>query len=204
MACNTVLATNMLLILPLYNIYTSKMTWMWPPVVCCTQELEIQASHHGINATLSPGLNTEASFIQNQLLQPNPSMQAGAGDGQPPSHLNMDGAMAQTSPSPFLAVPPSGSPAAVAVNGPLHLETFSFTELDEHAASDLYPDVGLSDILMDDVRGSDVLFSPMSPGASKTSSQGSSINMEDDLWPNIPLDVCFSAFSLCGTLWVFF
>ncbi|XP_009304311.1 transcription factor E3b isoform X3 [Danio rerio] len=144
------------------------------------QELEIQARHHGLNATVSPGLNTEASFIQNQLLQPNASMQAGVGDGQPQSHLNMDGAMAQTSPSPFLSVPPSGSPAAVAVSGPLHLETFSFTELDEHA-SDLYPDVGLSDILMDDVRGSDVLFSPMSPGASKTSSQGSSVNMEDDL-----------------------
>uniref|UniRef100_A0A673GYE1 Transcription factor E3-like n=1 Tax=Sinocyclocheilus rhinocerous TaxID=307959 RepID=A0A673GYE1_9TELE len=92
-----------------------------------------------------------------------------------------------TSPSPFLTIPSSSSPAAAAVSGPLDLDTFSFAELDDPTASDLYPDVGFSDILMDDgctmpiVRSSDPLFSPMSPGASKTSSRRSSVTMEDDL-----------------------
>lgn len=157
-----------------------------PPAVCCTQELEMQARHHGLNSAVSPGLGTDASFLQQQILQANQSMQSCPGECQPQSHLNMDAAMAQTSPSPFLTMPPSGSPAAAAVSGPLDLETFSFAELDDPTASDLYSEVGLSDILMDDgctmptVRSSDVLFSPMSPGASKTSNE-SSVNMEDDL-----------------------
>lgn len=151
------------------------------------QELEMQARHHGLNSAVSQSLSTDASFLQQQLLQANQSMQPGAGEAQPQSHLSMDAAMAQTSPSPFLTIPPSGSPAAAAVSGPLDLDTFSFAELDDATASDLYSDVGLSDILMDDgctmptVRSSDVLFSQMSPGASKTSSHESSVNMEDDL-----------------------
>ncbi|XP_056107452.1 transcription factor E3b isoform X3 [Rhinichthys klamathensis goyatoka] len=146
------------------------------------QELEMQARHHGLNTAVSQGLSTDASFLQQQLLQANQSMQPGVGEGQPQSHLSMDAAMAQT--SPFLAIPPSGSPAAAAVSGPLDLDTFSFADLDDPTASDLYSDVALSDILMDDsctmptVRSSDVLFSP---GASKTSSHDSSVNMEDDL-----------------------
>uniref|UniRef100_A0A672NPA4 Transcription factor E3-like n=1 Tax=Sinocyclocheilus grahami TaxID=75366 RepID=A0A672NPA4_SINGR len=118
------------------------------------QALEMQAHHHGFSTTMSPGLN---------------------------------GVMTQTSPSPFLTIPSSSTPAAAAVSGPLDLDTFSFAELDDPTASDLYPDVGFSDILMDDgctmptVRSSDPLFSPMSPGASKTSSRRSSVTMEDDL-----------------------
>ncbi|KAI2659172.1 Transcription factor E3 [Labeo rohita] len=148
------------------------------------QELEMQARHHGLSAAVPPGLSAEASFLQQQLLQGNQSMQPGTGESQPQSHLSIT----QTSTSSFLAIPPSGSPAAAAaVSGPLDLDTFSFAELDESSASDLYPDVGLSDILMDDgctmpaVRSSDLLFSPMSPGASKTSSRRSSVTMEDDL-----------------------
>ncbi|XP_058647824.1 transcription factor E3b isoform X1 [Onychostoma macrolepis] len=149
------------------------------------QELEMQARHHGLSSAMPQGLSADASFLQQQLLQGNQSMQPGSGEGQPQSHLSMDGVMTQT--SPFLTVPSSSSPAAAAVSGPLNLDTFSFAELDDPSASDLYPDVGFSDILMDDgcmmhsVRPSDTLFSPMSPGASKTSSRRSSMNMEDDL-----------------------
>ncbi|KAK7119391.1 hypothetical protein R3I94_021284 [Phoxinus phoxinus] len=148
------------------------------------QELEIQARQHGLNTAVSQGLSTDASFLQQQILEANLSMQSGVGEGQPQSHLSMEAAMAQTSSSPFLTIPPSGSPAAAAVSGPLDLDTFSFADLDDPTASDLYSDVGLSDILMDDsctmstVRSSDVLFSP---GASKTNSHDSSVNMEDDL-----------------------
>ncbi|KAK2874223.1 hypothetical protein Q8A67_021376 [Cirrhinus molitorella] len=148
------------------------------------QELEMQACHHGLTTGMSPGLSAEASFLQQQLLQGNQSMQPGSSEGQPQSHLSIT----QTSSSPFLTIPPSGSPAAAAaVSGPLDLDTFSFAELDDPSASDLYHDVGLSDILMDDgcamptVRSSDPLFSPVSPGASKTSSGRSSVTMEDDL-----------------------
>uniref|UniRef100_A0A671QYA6 Transcription factor E3-like n=1 Tax=Sinocyclocheilus anshuiensis TaxID=1608454 RepID=A0A671QYA6_9TELE len=151
------------------------------------QELEMQASHHGlrISSAMSPGLSADASFLQQQLLQGNQSMQPGSVEGQPQSHLSMDGVMTQT--SPFLTIPSSSSPAAAAVSGPLNLDTFSFAELDDASASDLYPDVGLSDILMDDgctmptVRPSDTLFSPVSSGASKTCSRRSSVAMEDDL-----------------------
>uniref|UniRef100_A0A8C2G8S7 Transcription factor binding to IGHM enhancer 3b n=1 Tax=Cyprinus carpio TaxID=7962 RepID=A0A8C2G8S7_CYPCA len=149
------------------------------------QELEMQARHHGLSTTMSPGLSADASFLQQQLLQGNQSMQPGSGEGQPQSHLSMDGVMTQT--SPFLTIPSSSSPAAAAVSGPLNLDTFSFAELDGASASDLYHDVGLSDILMDDSctmptgRPSDSLFSPMSPGASKTSSRRSSMTMEDEL-----------------------
>ncbi|XP_051528813.1 transcription factor E3-like [Myxocyprinus asiaticus] len=151
------------------------------------QELEMQAQLHGLSASMSPGLGSDTSFLQQQLQQANQSLQPIAGEGQPQTHLTMEGAMAQTSPSPFLTVPPSVSPAGAAVSGPLDLGAFSFAELDDPTASDLYPDVGLSDILMDEgytlstVRSSDALFSPVSPGASKTSSRRSSMNMEEDL-----------------------
>uniref|UniRef100_A0A673HUP7 Transcription factor E3-like n=1 Tax=Sinocyclocheilus rhinocerous TaxID=307959 RepID=A0A673HUP7_9TELE len=149
------------------------------------QELEMQARHHGLSSAMSPGLSADASFLQQQLLQGNQSMQPGFVEGQSQSHLSMDGVMTQT--SPFLIIPSSSSPAAAAVSGPLNLDTFSFAELDDASASDLYPDVGLSDILMDDgctmptVRPSDTLFSPVSSGASKTCSRRSSVAMEDDL-----------------------
>ncbi len=160
----------------------------------------MQAGHHGLPSAMSQGLSAEASFLQQQLLQGNQSMQPGPGEGQPQSHLSLDGVMTQT--SPFLTVPSSSSPAAAAaVSGPLNLGTFSFAELDDPSGSDLYPDVGFSDILMDDGctmptgRLSDTLFSQMSPGAS---SRRSSVTMEDDLWPNWPLNVCFCVFSRVG------
>uniref|UniRef100_A0A3Q3BEN5 Transcription factor binding to IGHM enhancer 3b n=1 Tax=Kryptolebias marmoratus TaxID=37003 RepID=A0A3Q3BEN5_KRYMA len=70
---------------------------------------------------------------------------------------------------------------------PLDLGTLSFAELDDPSASALYPDVGLGDILMDEgcalspERGAEPLFSPLSPGASKTSSRRSSFEMDEDL-----------------------
>lgn len=140
----------------------------------------MQAGHHGLSTAMSQGPSAEASFLQQQLLQGNQSMQPGSGEGQPQSHLSMDGVMTQT--SPFLTS--SSSPAAAAVSGPLNLDTFSFAELEDPSGSDLYPDVGFSDILMDDGctmptgRLSDMLFSQMSPGAS---SRRSSMTMEDDL-----------------------
>ncbi|TRY66548.1 hypothetical protein DNTS_015924 [Danionella cerebrum] len=121
------------------------------------QELEMQAQHHSLSSSLSPNLSTDASLLQSQLLQPSQSMQGNA--------QSRDGAGAQT--SPFLSETP-------------HLETFSFTELEDPSGSNLYPDMEFSDIMMD-VRTSDPLFSPISTGASKTSSRGSSVNMEDDL-----------------------
>ncbi|XP_051531500.1 transcription factor E3-like [Myxocyprinus asiaticus] len=148
------------------------------------QELEMQARLQGLSATMSSGLGSDTSLLQQQLHQANQSMQLIAGEGQPQTRLTMEGAMAQTSPSPFLTVAPSSS---AAVSGPLDLGAFSFAELDDPTASDLYSDVGLSDILMDEgctfstVRSSDPLFSPVSPGVSKTSSRSSSLNMEEDL-----------------------
>lgn len=151
------------------------------------QELEMQARVHGLATPLSPGPSSDVLFLQQQLPQANQSLQPSVGESQAQTQLTMDGAMAQTSPSPFLTVPPSGSPAGAVVSGPLDLGTFSFAELDEPSASDLYTDVSLDDILMDEggtlptIRHSDPLFSPMSSGASKTSSRRSSMNMEEDL-----------------------
>ncbi|KAI7795138.1 transcription factor E3b [Triplophysa rosa] len=148
------------------------------------QQLEMQAGVHGLATPLS---SSDVSFLQQQLPQANQSLQPSVGESQAHTQLTMDGAMAQTSPSPFLTVPPSGSLAGAVVSGPLDLGTFSFAELDEPSASDLYTDVGLNDILMEEggmlptIRSSDPFFSPMSPGASKPSSRRSSINMEDDL-----------------------
>ncbi|XP_051967356.1 transcription factor E3-like [Xyrauchen texanus] len=149
------------------------------------QELEMQARLQGLSATMSSGMGSDTSFLQQQLHQANQSLQLIA--GEPQTHLTMEGAMAQSSHSPFLTVAPSGSPAGAAVSGPLDLGAFSFAELDDPTTSDLYSDVGLGDILMDEgctfstVRSSDPLFSPVSPGVSKTSSRTSSLNMEEDL-----------------------
>uniref|UniRef100_A0A8C7XNM2 Transcription factor binding to IGHM enhancer 3b n=1 Tax=Oryzias sinensis TaxID=183150 RepID=A0A8C7XNM2_9TELE len=60
-------------------------------------------------------------------------------------------------------------------------------QLDDTSATALYPDVGLGDILMDEGCGlspdrvDESLFSPLSPGASKTSSRRSSLDMDEDL-----------------------
>lgn len=90
-------------------------------------------------------------------------------------------------PASFLSPPSSDSPAQVTISSPLDLGSLSFAELDNTAASALYPDVGLGDILMDDGctlspdRMAEPLFSPLSPGASKTSSRRSSFDMDEDL-----------------------
>ena len=70
----------------------------------------------------------------------------------------------------------------VTISSPLDLGSLSFAELDEASASALYPDVSLSSILMDEgctmspEREGDPLFSPLSPGASR-----SSLDMDEDL-----------------------
>uniref|UniRef100_A0A3Q3IYZ7 BHLH domain-containing protein n=1 Tax=Monopterus albus TaxID=43700 RepID=A0A3Q3IYZ7_MONAL len=96
-------------------------------------------------------------------------------------------AIGQPLPASFLSPPSSDSPAGVTISSPLDLGTLSFVELDDTSASALYPDVGLGDILMDEgctlspERVAEPLFSPLSPGASKTSSRRSSLEMDEDL-----------------------
>uniref|UniRef100_A0A8C2ZF10 Transcription factor binding to IGHM enhancer 3b n=1 Tax=Cyclopterus lumpus TaxID=8103 RepID=A0A8C2ZF10_CYCLU len=78
-------------------------------------------------------------------------------------------------------------PHGVTINSPLDLGSLSFAELDDSSASALYPDVGLGDFLMDEGctlspdRMAEPLFSPLSPGASKSSSRRSSLEMDEDL-----------------------
>uniref|UniRef100_A0A3Q1CVH3 BHLH domain-containing protein n=1 Tax=Amphiprion ocellaris TaxID=80972 RepID=A0A3Q1CVH3_AMPOC len=97
------------------------------------------------------------------------------------------GAAGQPLPASFLSPPSSDSPAGVTISSPLDLGSLSFAELDDTSASALYPDVGLGDILMDEgcalspERLAEPLFSPLSPGASKTSSRRSSLEMDEDL-----------------------
>lgn len=144
------------------------------------QELEIQARHHGLPAgtSMAPGLSTDTS-LQQSVLQSSPSVLPAAGAAQ-----NLLG---QALPASFLSPPSSDSPAGVTISSPLDLGSLSFAELDDTSASALYPDVGLGDILMDDgctlspERGVEPLFSPLSPGASKTSSRRSSFDMDEDL-----------------------
>uniref|UniRef100_A0AAY4CWA5 BHLH domain-containing protein n=1 Tax=Denticeps clupeoides TaxID=299321 RepID=A0AAY4CWA5_9TELE len=115
------------------------------------QELEMQARLHGLSSTMSP---VDTSLLPQQL-QPQPNALHASG------------------------VDPHSSS--------LDLGSLSFAELDDPSASSLYPDVGLGDILMDEdgtlpsVRSGDPLFSPLSPGASKTSSRRSSFSMDEDL-----------------------
>uniref|UniRef100_A0A8C8HEW8 BHLH domain-containing protein n=1 Tax=Oncorhynchus tshawytscha TaxID=74940 RepID=A0A8C8HEW8_ONCTS len=71
------------------------------------------------------------------------------------------------------------------LHSPLDLGSVSFTELDDPSNAGLYLDVGLGDIIMDEgytlsPERVDPLFF-VSPGASKTSSRGSSFSMEEDL-----------------------
>uniref|UniRef100_A0A8C4ITV6 Transcription factor binding to IGHM enhancer 3b n=1 Tax=Dicentrarchus labrax TaxID=13489 RepID=A0A8C4ITV6_DICLA len=118
------------------------------------QELEVQARIHGLSSSssISPALT-----------------------------------IGQSLPASFLSPPSSDSPAGVTISSPLDLGSLSFAELDDTSASALYPDVGLGDILMDDGctmspdRIGEPLFSPLSPGASKTSSRRSSLEMDEDL-----------------------
>uniref|UniRef100_A0A3B4XW15 Transcription factor binding to IGHM enhancer 3b n=1 Tax=Seriola lalandi dorsalis TaxID=1841481 RepID=A0A3B4XW15_SERLL len=140
------------------------------------QELEMQARIHGLSNSnsISSGLGSDPSLLQH------------AG-GAPSQNLLSLGAIGQPLPASFLSPPSSDSPAGVTISSPLDLGSLSFAELDDTSASALYPDVGLGDILMDDgctlspERVGDPLFSPLSPGASKTSSRRSSLEMDEDL-----------------------
>lgn len=150
------------------------------------QELEMQARLHGLPAAnnISSGLSSDVSLRQQQ------QQQQAATHTNPgaASTLNLSslGAVAQPLPASFLSPPSSDSPAGVTISSPLDLGSLSFAELDDPAASALYPDVGLGDILMDDgcalspERMAEPLFSPLSPGASKTSSRRSSLEMDED------------------------
>ncbi|XP_017574623.1 transcription factor E3b isoform X1 [Pygocentrus nattereri] len=144
------------------------------------QELEMQARLHGLSSNLSSssGISSDSPFLQ-------PPAQASVGEplSHSHTHLGLDGAVGQT--SSFLAPPPSGSPG-LALAAPLDLGTLSFSELDEPAGSSLYPDVSLGDMLMEECTLSpgtapNALLNSNSPGASKTSSQRSSLDMEEDL-----------------------
>lgn len=154
------------------------------------QELEMQARLHGLANpnTLTAGLGSDAAMLQQQQPPPQP------GQAPPPSaggntaqNLLSLAAAGQPLPASFLSPPSSDSPAGVTLSSPLDLGSLSFAELDDNSASALYPDVGLGDILMDEGcalspdRVGEPLFSPLSPGASKTSSRRSSLEMDEDL-----------------------
>ncbi|XP_060925658.1 transcription factor E3b isoform X1 [Limanda limanda] len=153
------------------------------------KELEIQANLHGLSnsTSVSSGLGSDPSLLQQQsILQSGQCLPPSAG-GLSSQNLLSLGAMGQPLPASFLSPPSSDSPAGVTLNSPLDIGSLSFAELDDHSASALYPDVSLGDILMDDGctlspdRLGDPLFSPLSPGASKSSSRRSSLEMDEDL-----------------------
>lgn len=155
------------------------------------QELEMQARLHGISMpnSVSSGLGSDAPLLHQQVQQSSQSLPPSSGGASSQNFLGLrTTAIGQPLPASFLSPPSSDSPAGVTISSPLDLGSLSFAELDDTSASALYPDVGLGDILMDDgctlspERVADPLFSPLSPGASKTSSRRSSLEMDEDLW----------------------
>lgn len=145
----------------------------------------MQARLHGLSAAgVSLALRSDPSLLQHQAAPQ--SSQSVPGGASTQSFVGL-GAAGQPLPASFLSPPSSDSPAGVTISSPLDLGSLSFAELDDHAASALYPDVGLGDILMDEgcalspEQGAEPLFSPLSPGASKTSSRRSSFEMDEDL-----------------------
>ncbi|XP_059185599.1 transcription factor E3b isoform X2 [Centropristis striata] len=152
------------------------------------QELEMQARLHGLSPDPSPMQQQQQQQQQQQIPQSGPSLPPNAGGLSTQTLLSLGVAgMGQPLPASFLSPPSSDSPAGVTISSPLDLGSLSFAELDDASASALYPDVGLGDILMDDgctlspERMAEPLFSPLSPGASKTSSRRSSLEMDEDL-----------------------
>ncbi|KAF3689488.1 Transcription factor E3 [Channa argus] len=148
------------------------------------QELEMQARLHGLSTSTS--ISSDPSLLQQQTVpQSSQSLPPSAGGASTPNLLSL-GAIGQGLPASFLSPPSSDSPAGVTLSSPLDLGSLSFAELEDTSASALYPDVGLGDILMDEgctlspERMAEPLFSPLSPGASKTSSRRSSLEMEED------------------------
>lgn len=149
----------------------------------------MQARIHGISnsSSISSGLSSDPSMIQQQPV-PQSGLPPSAGGASSQNLLGLGAAaIGQSLPASFLSPPSSDSPAGVTISSPLDLGSLSFAELDDTSASALYPDVGLGDILMDDGctlspdRMVEPLFSPLSPGASKTSSRRSSLEMDEDL-----------------------
>ncbi|XP_077458524.1 transcription factor E3b isoform X1 [Stigmatopora argus] len=156
------------------------------------QELEFQARVHGLasNPSVSSGLNSSPALLQQhqQNLPNGQSSHPGANLASGQNFLSLGvAATGQSLPTAFLSPPSSDSPAGVTISSPLELGSLSFAELEDASASALYPDVGLGDILMDDgctlspEAGAEPLFSPLSPGASKSSSRRSSLDMDEDL-----------------------
>ncbi|XP_056129072.1 transcription factor E3b isoform X2 [Lampris incognitus] len=152
------------------------------------QELEMQARLHGLSTTMSSDLSTNPSLLQQQTPQSGQHLPPNAGEVSSQTLLNLGAtAMGQSVPASFLSPPTSDSPAGVTISSPLDLGSLSFAELDEASASALYPEVGLGDILMDEgcalspERMAEPLFSPLSPGASKSSSRRSSLDIDEDL-----------------------
>ena len=148
----------------------------------------MQARLHGLSTStsISSGLSSNPSLLQQQAAQQGgQSLDPNTGGISTQNLLGL-GAVGQPLPASFLSPPSSESPAGVTISSPLDLGSLSFAELDETSASALYPDVGLGDILMDDgctlspERMGEPLFSPLSPGASKTSSRRSSLEMDED------------------------
>ncbi|XP_019942352.1 transcription factor E3b isoform X2 [Paralichthys olivaceus] len=153
------------------------------------QELEMQARLHGLSnsTSISSGLGSDPSLLQQQPVpQIGQCLPLNAGVASSQNLLSLGG-IGQPLPASFLSPPSSDSPAGVTLSSPLDIGSLSFAELDDPSGSALYPDVGLGDILMDDGctlspdRLGDPLFSPLSPGASKTSSRRSSLEMDEDL-----------------------
>ncbi|CAL8339722.1 unnamed protein product [Lota lota] len=144
------------------------------------QELEMQARLNGVTG----GLTSDPSLFQQQHISQNGQhLSVGAGAASNHTLLSLEAAaIGQGVPASFLSPPSSESPAGVTISSPLDLGSLSFVELDEASASTLYPDMSLSSILMDEgctmspEREGDPLFSPLSPGASR-----SSLDMDEDL-----------------------
>ncbi|XP_061902276.1 transcription factor E3b isoform X1 [Entelurus aequoreus] len=156
------------------------------------QELEIQARLHGFSSASSisssvTGLTSSPAILQQQQVPQNGQCLPHSAEATSGHNLLSLGASAIGHPLPnsFLSPPSSESPAGVTISSPLDLGSLSFAELDDTSASALYPDVGLGDILMDDgctlhpEAIAEPLFSPLSPGASRSSR--SSLDMDEDL-----------------------
>lgn len=153
----------------------------------------MQARLHGLpsSGSISSTLTSDPTLLLQQQQQVPQSRQSLAPSADGTSSQNLLGmgaaaAIGEALPASFLSPPSSNSPACGTISSPLDLGSLSFAELDDSSASALYPDVGLGDILMDDGctlspdRTGEPLFSPLSPGASKTSSH-SSFEMDEDL-----------------------
>ncbi|XP_061584018.1 transcription factor E3b isoform X2 [Cololabis saira] len=144
------------------------------------QELEMQARLHGLSAP--PGSSSDQSLLQQQPLPHRAQSLAPHAGAASIQDLLAAGAVGHALPASFLSPPSSDSAAGVTMSSPLDLGSLSFDD-----ASALYTDVGLADILMDDgctlspERAAEPLLSPLSPGASKTSSRRSSLDMDEDL-----------------------